>query len=287
MIVIKFLYLLLCQLIYVISNLFSLKIFPRNSLILGYFSGTRSDIDLTLLYSSKKFKRAQRISSFLTTFLPMVKEINAYRFEDIRELSINMNSLERLRDPKLCEYIGEMKITSEDSIVFLSRMILSDYENLSKDPSRRREKWKHHLKLCGLSLESNPSIDALCTTLHSLVPPYLQHEVSFRKVLSAHEIPIENWDFFKDPNLLELLIGDFSTGLRLIANKNINWKEVISDSDLGWWRGVLESQLRWEIWGVYTQHLSIQSPDHKALLKEFALILNNKEILSFVKLLEI
>lgn len=154
----------------------TLKVWPRNSLVLNDLVPGLSDIDLTLYNTSNEHSNIILLNDFLKLlrlFIPIFGEANYYEKGDIKLISKLMNPFEVDRDPylrdNLCTPVREKKRACE--IVYILRSYKSDYENLHENADLRTKKWSRIFK----SLQYNQGYTGL-ESVEKLILSYLKQE---------------------------------------------------------------------------------------------------------------
>ena len=209
----------------------------RNSLFFKKTSLGLSDIDLTFYFDKKP--TAQRIKDlfFIRNILKFTMgrlgEFVLYTKDDLVYFSQFINAFERKRDPFFEIAVSPSKA---ETYLFLMKTYQSDKANLNNYENLRINKWSYIFDLLGIKLELNP---------HNLSD-------TIEKKLKNHH------NEYIDEN-------------HIIFKKDLWIKYQELSFDTNWQKELVFEQVRWEIWGLYTQRYLIlnkqQLRDHSRNLK--------------------
>lgn len=251
-----------------------IKIWPRNSYILGSLICTLSDLDLTF-FATKKVEIYSKLWRYrlLKIFLPFLGEINFYHKEKVSRFLNYANLFEIGRDPKLMEILAYRSTegSSYEKIVFFLKVLESDRRNLKKIPTYRERKWKLHIKNLGWEMPNDLSLDALISLLSKqLQEVNLSGKVFLKTFFPLATLKKEDLNNIYEECSRQGLIKDyilfypfywigssfyhdsFEHDLELIKNLNESESRLLAE------------QIRWELWGLFTQ-LEV-TPDKATLL---------------------
>jgi len=251
-----------------------IKIWPRNSYILGTLICTLSDLDLTF-YATEKVEIYSKLWRYrlLKIFMPFLGEINFYHKDKVSKFLSYANSLELGRDPSLmkCLDYRTNQDSSYEKIVFFLKVLESDRRNLKKIPTYREKKWKLHLDKMGWEMPKEISLDELLSLLHrKLQEQNLSGKVFLKTFFSLPSRKKDDLNRIYEECSRQGLIKDyilyypfywigsafyhdsFEHDLELL--KNLSEPEA----------RLLAEQVRWELWGLFTQ-LEV-TPDKATLL---------------------
>lgn len=237
-----------------------IRIWVRNSYVFKNIVCALSDLDFTVVV--KEVESADKtITNYnrLKKIFPFLGEINLYLERELVNFSPIVNSFEIRRDPKLQEYI-EMKNPSNDQfeeIVFLCKTIESDQQNLLTIPKYRVKKWSHHLDLT--NNQSEVSLDGLislltekCRVLGLDSDKFLSHFYEKNRTVKK-----DCDDFYRenrDKKSYILLYPFRWIGSSLTCDSFFHDIEEIKNFSEDQLK-LLEAQIKWEVWGLYSQHI--------------------------------
>ncbi len=251
-----------------------IKIWPRNSYILGSLICTLSDLDLTF-FATQKVEIYSKLWRYrlLKMFMPFLGEINFYHCDKVSKFLPYANSLEVGRDPILMERLNysSTQDSSYEKIVFFLKVLESDRRNLKKIPAYRERKWKLHLEKLGWEMPKKLSLD----TLTSLLNKKLQEQNLLGKVFlktffslpSKEKIDLNRvyeecsrQGLIKDYILYYPFYWIGSSFYHDSFDHDLELLKDLSESEAR----LLAEQVRWELWGLFTQ-LEV-TPDKATLL---------------------
>jgi hypothetical protein len=242
----------------------NLEIWPRNSFKLSNIICALSDLDLTFYYKGPNdLDSILRKYKILKFYFPFLGEINFYRSTEIYSFLRFSNHFETQRDPTLFSRFSK-NLRAPDQyqkIVFFLKLLEADFSGLTFYAKYRQKKWKHHKSLLEISDNRPISIKELINSLKSLLESLDINTGNFINDFFENDPRIEqNIDQLycqtseKRPFLLTYpfrWIGssfyhqNFQEELKII--QELSQKESL----------LLLEQVRWEIWGLYTQHEQI------------------------------
>ena len=249
-----------------------LKIWPRNSYILGTLICTLSDLDLTF-YAHKKIDMELHSWRYklLKKFLPFLGEINYYQSENINHFIEYANRYEIERDPIFIKKLNlELKKNSEfEEMVFFLKVLQSDRDNLLYRPEIRKKKWHYHLLAFEWGLPKVLGLEELSSLgLKKLSEKNIEAKPFFNEYFSLSADSRENKN--------ELYLNLSKKGLlkEYILFYPFNWigssfYHESFDHDLKLLSTFSEAegkllieQVRWELWGLFTQLLVTENKAH-------------------------
>ncbi|MCK5073158.1 MAG: hypothetical protein KAQ98_06995 [Bacteriovoracaceae bacterium] len=291
---------------------FPVNIWSRNSLRLKNIVCALSDLDLTFYFHGdfNPFKVVKRYSK-LKKIIPFLGEINLYSYTDATDFIPFINRYEFLRDPHLLN-LHSTKLRQKDiyqKIVFLCKNLEADQNNLRTIPDYRIKKWNHHLSLLNIKfphpLSFDNLIEVLITELNSIeidAGNFIRNLFSVDSRIHKNlEVPygkIENKRNF-------ILIYPFRWIGISYCHENLK-HDLKSIGRLSTHESeLLQEQIRWEIWGLYTQskldprptnlliHLNlirdllemVDLPEKDSLMSGINVLIKNRENFSFNDLL--
>ena len=242
-----------------------LRVWPRNSFCFGIVNPGISDIDLTFFFDRDApeglpGQSLDRLAS-LRRLLPVLGEANLYRSDEIGLYREAGNYFELRRDPELFARL-KRSWTNEriagDAAVFVLRALWSDYDYLKLFPELRRHKWGYIFRALNDELNTalapgNLSPEAVVENL-VLLAPFLERDVAFLSDIFDRRKD----DAFALPYLRlypHYWLGDY--------HDHPKFDEYLSSlARLGpEARGVVKSQIAWEIWGIYSQMHALSSDE--------------------------
>ncbi|OUR93623.1 hypothetical protein A9Q84_19330 [Halobacteriovorax marinus] len=236
------------------------KIWVRNSYVFNNIVCALSDLDFTIVVKEVVMgDKAVARYSLLKKVFPFLGEINLYLEDELKTFAPIVNSFELKRDPSLMEYLGNQVVSSTkyEELVFLCKTVESDQENLLSIPEYRVKKWQHHFELtgnqCDVSLSS--LLNLLKEKSQSLgfdSDKFIEHYYTKNRTIK------KDCDDFYRENLDKqsyILLYPFRwIGSSLTCDSFIHDIEEIksfSEDQLK----LLEAQVQWEVWGLYSQHI--------------------------------
>jgi hypothetical protein len=173
-----------------------------------------------------------------------------------------MNVYELKRDPLLEQELTTLRIADDvEKFVFIQRMLFSDIFSLSAEPHMRQKKWKNHFKSIGIEAQ-NSFID-----VHFVIEKL--------KGLTGNDRPIcESIDLWKNEVFkknFDVYHARLGSGFRIMAPHCHLWFEHSDEQDFlnsltAKHKQIIQRQIEWEFWGLYTQRLSI---DHASVVQHF------------------
>jgi len=141
-----------------ICSFTKVRVYPRNSLVIGYLEPGISDIDLTILlpksHSNHQYQMVRFIVSTLKIIFPIIGEIQWIKKSEIKLILSFLNSFEKEKSPFLESwFIENKKIASQiEKIIYFLKMLETNLHDLENYPELRRRKWEFHAKQLGLKV---------------------------------------------------------------------------------------------------------------------------------------
>lgn len=219
------------------------EISARHSFYFKRIAFGLSDIDLTL-YNEEVATREERESlvtkvSFMQKINPILGEINYFEMEGIKSLEKFINPYEAMRDPILSAKINNERGAKTELIVFIMRLIKSDFKNLAKRIYRRFDK----LEYCTEFLSPKKKLAYVDIQTIGDFTNYLKKNIvdeEFHFVINYLKAKLQ-FDSLDDYEELELIWELDWDNLKNLENANSLTKEILLEN------------IKWEIWGLYTQ----------------------------------
>ncbi len=149
------------------------EVWARNSVRLGHARAPRSDVDLSFYVARDQggtHEAAKRRYRLLRRLCPWIGEASFYDDRRLAFILKHQNILELARDPELLDRFPgarDREASLEAKFTFLARMIEADRTNLRRRPRARAEKWRAHLRACGI--ERFPRDDFNANTLLNIL----------------------------------------------------------------------------------------------------------------------
>ena len=236
------------------------QIWPRNSYVFNNIVCALSDLDFTIVIEDiseadipvRKYKRLKKI-------FPFLGEINLYFKKELNSFSTITNYYEISRDPRLKKTLPTPADSSNiyQEIVFLCKTIESDQKNLRNIPHHRVKKWTHHLKL--INQKSEVSLEELLSLLAKRCNELEISPTEFLKDFYKLDRTIKKNcdDFYRENSDKKnyILLYPFRwIGSSLTCDSffhDIEELKTFTDEQLK----LLEAQIEWEIWGLYSQYI--------------------------------
>jgi hypothetical protein len=218
------------------------QIWYRNSLLQKYFSFGRSDIDVTVVFSTNEnlFNKVEAVSAHLT-YCPLIKEINSYYPFSLERASSYFNVYELKKDPRLSQLITPLPaFDNEQKLTYLLRMFFANL-NQSTFNSRDSEKWKFHFQLTGhkAAEKINPK-----TSRKELLQFFLSEEIVetlwYAAESSVKKIPLYD-QYIQSPN--KNILYTYMPHQFCFIEPG---PEIVNEE-------LFISQLSWEVMGVLNQ----------------------------------
>lgn len=241
---------------------YSCSVWARNSYIFGSFRPFQSDLDLTIFFEREILKEEwvvvrNRLNE-VTRWAPWIVDINVYVVHDIPLFLGYANPFELKRDPELrCSIASlprsEMGLTERAlSAAFLMRNLDGELDNLTSRPDSRRSKWDKHFSAVEIASPKTLSVSSVIeasTGLLGLNTEESSHLVAFyeKKAKGEYWTPSA-----ESPESLKVLTGFLP---HAISHTSVQGMQVT-----GALREMMEAQLAWEIWGVYSRTPILMHP---------------------------
>lgn len=215
------------------------KIWYRNSLYFNQLSSFKSDIDITVFgESDKDIIRTISTINFLKKIIPIIGEINSYNQAEISNYQDYSNYFEIRRDPELVNYL-KLNSTPRESEkkVFISRMLLANEKQIQKGIFNST-KWQFYF-----SHIQEPSPKIIEEVFRFLEISSIDHLLTD---ISLNPIPIMSQALHQ---------RNFDDFLNKVSGLTPEQKKLLIDN------------LRWEVFGVYSQKYSIK--DKNSIVDHF------------------
>lgn len=273
------------------------SIWARNSYIFKNLVAAKSDLDLTIIVKRIGQERViiQKYN-FLKKIFPFLGEINLYLKDEIENYISLANHYEISRDPKLKSYTKKNDRESDiEKIVFLCKLIESDQENLKNIPRYRHKKWNHHLN--SLKLKSDISLVGLTDLLQELLKKNnIQFSEEFVECYYKENRNDKNScdNFYRECPCIRsyILLYPFRwIGSSLTCESFDHDIELLKDFSKEELK-LLEGQISWEIWGLFSQYLhNLQRATLHTHLENIKQVMDSNEYLrstnAYIKLNEL
>ena len=229
-----------------------------------------SDIDLTFFFlkESSLFEQKRCVRKFFflrKLFSPLsnlFSEINIYSEKDIHFIDYCINPLELKRDPFLIKKanLSLAPPSIEQKLVYAIKMLHSDRKNLLTRPQLRLKKWRFHIAQL-FSLNRIDELDELDELNFSILLNILDKNIFIHFSQLPIQSVLEKYLFYeKMPDLTRPFSIEHKTFLLLFP---IQWLAYQIHFDLPKHKVlaqltlkeqvIYEEQLKWELWGIYTQ----------------------------------
>ena len=224
-----------------------------------------SDIDIDLFFPRSATLRTQQVTLqrflILKYFIPLFSEVNIYTEDTIDFIDDCINPLELQRDPQLIK-VGNLSPvipTRTEQLVYVIKMLCSDRHNLISHLNLRKKKWAFHLKQLHLDKKIEPF--NLTNLLNVLEKHLFIHfpRIAIKKTLHQYLKQKKNLasfsSFNEKKNYFLLFPNEFifhvasSESSLLKMFSSLNEEEQVLYID----------QLKWELWGLYTQYKIINN----------------------------
>lgn len=231
------------------------EVWKRNSTILGSFVFGLSDLDLTILTSNELSfeKLGQKLRSLKKPIL-FLGEANYYCKKDLSWIGKYINLFELKRDPLLMRMMDSGKKENDiEALVFILRMLDSDFMTLKEMPHIRQKKWSQHF----LSVSANV-----------LSPITLQQVIDYlRKGFKSEGLgeALNSWVGLMDKNTFEPFKDSHHSFFKVLFPHKHLWFHDGKDEKAflnglnEFEKSFLLSQIDWEIWGIYTQRFWLKA----------------------------
>ena len=253
------------------SHLWVRNSVSRKTLVFGL-----SDLDLTLLTD---YKFDQKQFNFLCKkvkkLVPFMGEVNVYQKDHLDFVAKTINTFELERDIVLKKHIQiQTQLANVDKVVFLLRMLRSDKDLLKGEHHHRQNKWRDHLQMLNLPLPQG-LIDS--NYIIRQISQFFPNQEMVFKTLGTwlanapwrddlyHDHFGEPWKFL-NPHLYLWFEKD-----ELISTN------VPNDFE----KKVLERQIDWELFGLYTQRSWLDQESIKHHINRLQKSLEFYQILSY------
>lgn len=228
------------------------EVWARNSYLGESFQPFLSDLDITLFHTQAEWDQSlPKIRACLNQInskFPWIVDVNCYHSLDLHHFSPLANRYELKRDPQLLAQLpfgNSFLSTDVERAIFLLRSLDGDLNNLVNCPELRIGKWKRHFEIAELILEGPPSVEKIIRAAVKVVGlaekdsrtliQFYQNQVIGRQI----DLPGKSEDVIHTlwrwlPQGLSHLPGPYSklTGLS---------------------QELMEAQIAWEIWGLYSR----------------------------------
>ncbi len=236
------------------------KIWIRNSAVLGTVSFLASDIDLTLLIDNKNFShkiQLRKSLQILKKWIPLFADFNIYFQTDFKFLNQHFNTYELARDPFLLARFkktnnrqdrspDELKV---EAFVYIIRMIAFDLQGIVEHPQVRKKKWKSYLTLCKVSPVTQVSLSSLLQKASQILELSVCDEEKIACLFQAIALDSES---FKTHKCLDALKASPDWGLCLFPQQycytDLSLVPLTKTQQL-----IQQKQVQWEIVGLLSQ----------------------------------
>jgi hypothetical protein len=237
------------------------KCWHRNSLYFGNISLGISDIDLSIIYKSESdaklfYNRLKRIKYIF----PYIGEVNSYSESNLDLVQKMINPYELERDPELKKIMAERSKSDQALIVFLCRMLKSDLHGLKNYPLARKRKWKFHFNFVNAETLPSMSFENILKTILAKI-----------KINSEQKKIIENFFNTESQEDLNQLYSESKNKKDYMTLFTIEWiglaianhsfhedLKLVNSCDNDDLSLMIEN-LKWELFGLYSQYLYIGS----------------------------
>ncbi|MFA7613372.1 MAG: hypothetical protein WCY48_03980 [Candidatus Caldatribacteriota bacterium] len=242
------------------ASLLQLKCWARNSYYFKNIVPGLSDIDFTLFIPSSSPESTLQL--FLTSYkdlkkiIPILGEVNIYKEKELPLIEKLINSYELKRDPLLTQnYLRSKKADDLEKIVYMLRMIESDFKSITQRSHLRRKKWTFHFKEIGLTPPENFDLRSIINSLDTLTQEFIlssQLETILSKMAKGHiSLIYDEATTIEQMKPIILLYPHrwlvYSNGL----NQTEHYLEQIEFNTSE--ENLILSHIRWELFGLITQ----------------------------------
>lgn len=247
--------------LWVFMRMPALRVWPRNSLVLGPVQFALSDIDLTVI--ARRPEDVKRFRSLIRPFV-LVREVNGYLSSLLPELLGIVNPVELKRDPHLLNasrnYSGveSRTCTPEHQLTFLLRMFEACSNQFSGHALWQEKKWRSYFLLADqpafprTTVEFYFLVDRLAKRCRCEIPleTLLKQVIEFRANRTFHDLPSKSErDFVWLQTLFPHRFCFLPAKLPSPAPE------------------IMRAQMEWEFWGILTQNCGQPSEGEIAHLK--------------------
>lgn len=231
------------------------KVSVRNSILTSAFYPLLSDLDISVVfpdhYSREKIIDTLQTIQKCRAFFPVLGELNCYSENEIKKYREFMNPLEGKRDPILRTYVGEPQWGHK--LGFLVRMIEADFKNLQLRPHLRKEKWRLHLKECGIPLPKPFDLNQLVCTVMQFF--FKDGGLSYANSLMSYLTHLAAGKSLHDLEVSPILWALYPHRFCIQDRSHLKMNAELTK--------VQEFQLHWEIWGLMGQWRNYILKDEK------------------------
>lgn len=233
----------------------SYKIWSRNSYKFKKLEPGISDIDFTLLVENKEEVPAiVSKKRSLQKLIPIIGEMNIYDKKDLYFISKVINHFEKLRDPNLANLLPHSNESQIDKLIFLTRMLESDIQNLNERPKQRLNKWNYHFKHLAIpKVEDELSIRSISKLIDDYSDSRYKASELFEKIVDEKSFDTIYYKYRKSFRIKEIIC--LLTHRWLVHANGIGDLEIcINANDFDQFDiDVICANLKWEAFGIYTQ----------------------------------
>lgn len=251
------------------ASFLQLKCWPRNSYYFKNIVPGLSDIDFTLFIPSQSPESTLQLFltsyKYLKKFIPILGEVNIYEEAELPLIEKLINSYELKRDPLLTQsYLSSKKEDDLEKIVYILRMIESDFKSITNRSHLRRKKWSFHFKEIGLPAPMNFDLRSIIRSLDSLTQDFistLQLETVLSKMAKGKISLIYNEATSLEQMKQMILLYPhrwlvYANGLNQTEHYLEQIKLSASEEDL------VLSHIRWELFGLITQRHNLSKENN-------------------------
>lgn len=231
----------------------------------------KSDIDLTFILKQQLEKKDRDHFKLklkrVKMLIPLMGESNFIDIPNVPYLISLANPIEIKRDPILLKKINYLKNETEsEKIIFLLKLFKSDIRNLSQGLSSRFGKISYSIGLL------NPK--------REITKRDLQSHDHFFTFLSENFIDSEHLYFLE--NIFkklknELVVDHYFNAMWNMKRDDLVLFQEMSDSLSDPLRKLIINNIRWELWGIYTQLPVIE--DYTMALNHVLIFVENLKLL--------
>ncbi len=251
------------------------SIWCRNSYKQNYWKFLLSDIDITI-YAHKKIsnKQLRTLANryfIIKKFIPILGELNLYSKDTLSFFWPIANPYEISRDPSLKKISPDLFKDTEHKIVFLLRMLESDYLNLVLNFKHRKDKWQKHFQ--SVEISSSPSsLNDIIKNIQSLMDTEIRLANFYQEfgLLRIKKFPFHEMDHYYKNTIYKkefwLLCPQLAVGLSTHNNnlyQDLLWIQSLRPS----FQKLILRNIQWELWGLLTQYHQTNSSNHLLYLK--------------------
>ncbi len=245
---------------YIIKIVFELKGFKmtlRNSVATGTMSFGTSDIDLNLWISSTfHLDKFCSLEKKIKRVIPIMGEFNIIDPKNVESMLRFINPYLLQKDPQMVKSFPNLKLDGDDcdKVSYLIRSYISNIGKFEQYPEQSKKKWKYYLSQIGVTGLKEINRTVIKDIIHKMIPDLdLEYLENIPKG-SDQEIN----DFYQSGKFRVeemCLTPTIWLGSAVLYDRVMEDIEMISNPKH---LEVMISGLKWEIWGIYTQHHFIE-----------------------------